>query len=69
MHLTDEELYRVAKTGVNFVIDSDAHTPDRVGEISLVEQQLSRVNVPKEQILNIDGKLPPLRFRAFKEKG
>lgn len=69
VHLTDEELYRVVKTGVNFVIDSDAHTPDRVGEISLVEQQLSRVNVPKEQILNIDGKLPPLRFRAFKEKG
>ncbi len=69
VHLTDDELYRVAKTGVNFVIDSDAHTPDRVGEISLVEKQLLRVNVPKEQILNIDGKLPTLRFRAFKEKG
>ncbi len=68
VHLTDEELYRVVKTGVNFVIDSDAHTPDRVGEISLVEQQLSRVDVPKDRILNIDGKLPTLRFRAFKEK-
>ncbi len=69
VHLTDEELYNVVKTGVNFVIDSDAHTPDRVGEISLVEQQLARVNVPKERIMNIDGKLPTLRFRAFKEKG
>jgi len=69
VHLTDEELYNLVKTGVNFVIDSDAHTPDRVGEISLVEQQLSRVNVPKDRILNIDGKLPTLRFRTFKEKG
>ena len=69
VHLTDEELFNLVKTGVNFVIDSDAHTPDRVGEISLVEQQLSRVNVPRERIMNVDGKLPNLRFKAFKEKG
>ncbi len=66
-HLTDEQLYAIVKTGVNFVIDSDAHTPQRVGEISLVEQLLERVSVPKERIMNIDGKLPNLRFKAFKE--
>lgn len=69
VHLSDEELYNLTKTGVNFVINSDAHTPDRVAEISLVEQLLDRVNVPKERIMNIDGKLPRLRFRAFKERG
>ena len=69
VHLTDEELFNVAKTGVNFVIDSDAHSPDRVGEISLVEKQLARVDIPKERIVNIDGKLPTMRFKAFKEKG
>ena len=67
-HLTDEELYAVAKTGVKFVIDSDAHTPDRVGEISLVEKMLERVSVPNEQIMNVDGKIPVMRFKAFKEK-
>lgn len=68
-HLTDEELYQVAKTGVNFVISSDAHTPDRVGEISLVEQLLTRVSVPESQLANANGKLPTMRFKSFKEKG
>ncbi len=68
VHLSDEDLYNVAKTGVNFVINSDAHTPNRVAEISLVEKQLARVNIPRERIMNIDGKLPQLRFRAFKER-
>lgn len=67
-HLTDEELYEVASTGVQFVINSDAHTPDRVGEISLVEQMLERVKINREQIANIDGRLPAMRFKAFKEK-
>ena len=67
-HLTDEELYEVASTGVQFVINSDAHTPDRVGEISLVEKMLDRVNINREQIANIDGRLPKMRFKAFKEK-
>ena len=67
-HLSDEELYKISKTGVNFVIDSDAHTPDRVGEISLVEKMLSRVNISEERIKNINGQLPIMRFKAFKEK-
>ncbi len=69
VHLTDEELYAVVKTGVNFVIDSDAHTPNRVGEISLVEETLKRVEVPLDRIKNIDGRLPDFRFKRFKEGG
>ena len=68
-HLTDDELYEIEKTGVNFIIGSDAHSPNRVGEISLVEQMLERVAIPKERIANIDGKVPKMRFRAFKERG
>ena len=68
VHLTDEELYEVAKTGVKFIISSDAHTPDRVGEISLVEEWLKRVEIPLTQIDNIDGRLPNFRFKNFKEK-
>lgn len=67
-HLSDEELYEVASTGVKFVINSDAHTPDRVGEISLVEKMLEKVNINREQIANIEGRLPTMRFKAFKEK-
>lgn len=65
-HLSDDELYSLVKTGVNFIIDSDAHTPDRVGEFELVKEQLSRVEVPIDRIHNVDGKLPTFRFAKFK---
>lgn len=66
-HLTDEEIYELLKTDVNFVIDSDAHSPERVGEISLVEKMIERTGFPLERIKNIDGRLPDFRFRKFKE--
>ena len=68
VHMTDEELFKVCETGVRFVIDSDAHSPARVGEIALVENMLDRVNIPLDRIDNIDGRLPNFRFKAFKEK-
>lgn len=68
VHLTDKEIDGVLKTDVRFVINSDAHTTDRVGEISLVEKMLERVNFPLDRIDNIDGRLPDFRFKAFKEK-
>ena len=66
-HLSDEELNAVAETGVKFIISSDAHSSDRVGEISLIEKTLERVNINKEQIMNIDGRIPTMRFKSFKE--
>lgn len=68
VHLTDEELYAVCNTGVNFVIGSDAHTVDRVGEVSLVKDILNRVEIPLDRIKNIDGRTPNFRFKEFKEK-
>ncbi len=67
VHLTDQELYAVANTGVKFVIDSDAHSPNRVGEISLMEKTLERVSINRNQIMNIDGRFPDFRFKRFKE--
>ena len=69
VHLSDEELYKIGTTGVDFIIDSDAHTPDRVGEISLVLETLKRVDIDLDRIKNIDGKVPKFRFQSFKEKG
>lgn len=68
-HLTDEELANVLKTGVKFVVDSDAHTTDRVGDTLRVEEQLKRVNFPFDRIANADGRLPDFRFKRFKNKG
>ncbi len=68
VHLTDDEIEGVLKTDARFVISSDAHSPDRVAEISLIEKTLKRLDFPLDRIDNIDGRLPTLRFRKFKEK-
>ncbi len=66
-HLTDEELEAVAATGVRFLIDSDAHSIDRIGEAALAETQIMRVGIPLSQIDNIEGRMPTLRFTEFKK--
>jgi histidinol phosphatase-like PHP family hydrolase len=69
VHLTDEEWQNIVdKTSVNFIINSDAHAPDRVGDTALAQELLSRVSIPTESIHNINGKHPDLRFKRFKEK-
>ena len=67
-HLTDDELSAIVdKTSVRFIIGSDAHSKDRVGEIHLVEEQLARLSFPMDRIDNIDGRLPQFRFAEFKK--
>lgn len=68
-HFTDEELSDVAmKTSARFIINSDAHSKDRVGDTKLVEEQLARVNFPMDRIDNINGRLPTFRFAEFKKR-
>jgi putative hydrolase len=67
-HLKDEELMdMVAKTPVRFIINSDAHSKNRVGDFKLVEEQLSRLDFPMDRIDNIDGRLPTFRFAEYKK--
>ncbi len=69
LHLTDEELSDiVAKTSARFVIDSDAHSASRVGDLGYLEEQLLRVDFPLERIDNIDGRTPDFRFAAYKKR-
>ena len=67
-HLSDEELQKVVDTGVRFIIDSDAHSVDRIGDTQRVDELLKRVSVPKERIDNIEGRFPSFRFREFKKR-
>ena len=65
-HVSAEELNLMASTGVRFVIDSDAHSADRVGDTKIAEEILSEASVALEQIDNIDGRLPKFRFAEYK---
>lgn len=67
-HLSDEEWDKVNNTGVNFVIDSDAHEPSKIGVIDNAIELIKRVGISENRILNINGKEPKsLRFIDFKK--
>lgn len=60
--LTDEMLAEAAAQGCEFVCDSDAHTPDRVGDFSVALARIERVGIPLSQIANY------MRFPTFRSK-
>ncbi len=69
VHLSDEEWQNIAdKTNVRFIIDSDAHSPLRVGDTELAEQLLKRVHIPENRIDNINGRTPDFRFARYKKE-
>ncbi len=69
VHLQDEVINDIiAKTSANFIINSDAHSPSRVGEISLASSVVDRLGISSDRICNVDGKLPDFRFKKFKER-
>ena len=65
-HISAEELNIMAATGVRFVINSDAHSADRVGDTKIAEEILSEASIPLDRIDNIEGRLPDFRFREYK---
>lgn len=62
---TDSEMLQMLDTGVNFIINSDAHTPQRVGEAARGEELIKRLGIPRERVVNIDG-APALRSQKYK---
>ncbi|SMB85495.1 putative hydrolase [Desulfonispora thiosulfatigenes DSM 11270] len=47
-----EDVLEVAKTGVEFIVNSDAHFPKTVGEFGYGAEILKKANIPNEQVLN-----------------
>lgn len=64
-HVDTKTLKEVEKTGVKFVIDSDAHTVARVGEFSRALEMCQKADIPLERIANYN-KVP--RLLSDKEK-
>ena len=50
------------------MVDSDAHSPDRIGDNKLFLETAKRVNFPFDRIMNIDGRIPDLRFQRYKKE-
>ncbi len=60
--LTDRELEKMTEEGVVFICNSDAHRPERVGDMSTALAVIERLHIPYEQIANWE-KLPSFRSR------
>jgi putative hydrolase len=63
INFTDEEMLEMAKNNVKFIINSDAHSSNRVGEVNNAINFITRLNIPKDLIVNLD-KLPVFNDRA-----
>lgn len=59
---TDAELEKMCEEGVRFVVNSDAHTPQAVGNMDNVLKVVERLHIPFELIHNWE------RFPSFRSK-
>ncbi len=62
VHFTDKELEIMASEGVKFIVNSDAHTPERVGECNTAMNTIFRLDLPLSQVVNVD-KLPKFTIK------
>lgn len=64
---SDKEMLDMLDTGVMFIANSDAHSPDRVGEISICTELINRLGIPLDRVVNLN-QAPILRSQAAKNK-
>ncbi|MCL2540022.1 MAG: PHP domain-containing protein [Firmicutes bacterium] len=51
-----QEIGDILSTGAQFVINSDAHAPENVGEFKYAKRFLKKIPIPANRIVNIRGK-------------
>ena len=52
--LTDKDILLLAEKGVKMILNSDAHSPQQVGEVNVGLNIVTRLNIPTELIVNLD---------------
>lgn len=57
INFTSDEIEIMKAEGIKFIVDSDAHTPERVGEVNRGMNVIYKYNIPLSQVVNVD-KLP-----------
>ena len=63
INVSDEVLQKIADTGVEFIINSDAHTANRVGEVDFPLEVMKRVGIRESQVANFN-KIPKFRSQG-----
>ncbi|MGN1200676.1 MAG: PHP domain-containing protein [Candidatus Caccovivens sp.] len=57
INFTEEEIEIMKSEGVKFIVNSDAHKPERVGEVNNGMNLIYKYDIPLSQVVNVD-KLP-----------
>lgn len=66
---TDKQMQDMIDTGVMFIVNSDAHSVERIGDTSLATSIVRRMQIPADRIVNIGDSAPYLRSQgAFASK-
>ena len=58
--ISDDELGKAAGEDCEFILSSDAHTPERVGDVSAALKRADELKIPHERIANL-GRLPEFK--------
>jgi putative hydrolase len=64
INFSRDEFLRMVKTGVRFIINSDAHSPDRVGDMSLGLKFIEGLDFDRSCIVNMDSEKSPAFISA-----
>ena len=67
-HLSPEILKEIENAGANFLVCSDAHKAERIGDVNLAFEIIKKAGLNLERIHNIDGRKPNFRFKEFKDR-
>ena len=66
INFSDEEIKGMIKTGVKFIINSDAHNAKNVGKNNQAYALIERLNIPNNQIINLKNYLKLKRYNVNK---
>jgi putative hydrolase len=59
IHFSKQEVEDMLKTDVMFILDSDAHSPEKIGEGGCGIEMINNYNIPKERIINYNQTIKP----------
>ncbi len=65
--LTEKEIKQMVDAGVEFICNSDAHTPSAVGTMPVAQKMIEEYGIPLELIANWE-RLPDFRSQNFRAK-